>query len=115
MGLGVGGTRQPAGAGGILGENPAKAEYEAYGVELVSPGEGIARLAEAIAILRRMWTDEVFDFTGRYYSLVGTRNEPKPMQPSGPPLLLGGWGDRMLSLVAAEADMWNIPGPPHNT
>lgn len=40
MGIGVGGTHQPPGAGGIAGENPAIAEYEAYGLSLVPPGEG---------------------------------------------------------------------------
>lgn len=115
MGLGVGGTHQPAGAGGIAGENPAIAEYEAYGLSLVPPGEGIARLAETIEILKRMWTEEVFDFDGRYYVLKGNRNEPKPVQRPGPPLLLGGWGTRTLRLIAEHADIWNIPGPPHNS
>lgn len=114
MGLGVGGTHQPAGAGGIAGENPAIAEYEAYGLTLVPPAEGIARLEETITILKRMWTEKEFDFEGRYYTLKGNRNEPKPVQPSGPPLLIGGWGDRTLRLVAEHADIWNIPGPPHN-
>ncbi|KAA2261207.1 LLM class flavin-dependent oxidoreductase [Solihabitans fulvus] len=114
MGLGVGGTHQPAGAGGIAGPNPAVEEYEAYGLTLVPPAEGIARLAETITILRRMWTEDVFDFDGRYYRLRGTRNEPKPVQRPGPPLLIGGWGTRMLRLVAEHADIWNIPGPPHN-
>ncbi|WP_344443145.1 LLM class flavin-dependent oxidoreductase [Kitasatospora nipponensis] len=115
MGLGVGGTRQPPGAGGIAGANPAVAEYEAYGLTLVSPGEGIARLAETIAILKGMWRRDVFDFEGRYYTLRANRNEPKPVQSSGPPLLIGGWGTRTLRLVAEHADVWNIPGPPHNT
>ena len=66
MGLGVGGTHQPPGAGGVAGDNPAAAEYDAYGLALVPPSEGIARLAETIAILRRMWTEEVFDFHGKY-------------------------------------------------
>jgi alkanesulfonate monooxygenase SsuD/methylene tetrahydromethanopterin reductase-like flavin-dependent oxidoreductase (luciferase family) len=114
MGLGVGGTHQPADTGGIAGENPAIAEYEAYGLTLVPPAEGIARLAETVTILKRMWTEDVFDFEGRYYTLKGTRNEPKPVQRPGPPLLLGGWGTRMLRLVAEQADMWNVPGPPHN-
>ncbi|HJQ48548.1 MAG TPA: LLM class flavin-dependent oxidoreductase [Amycolatopsis sp.] len=114
MGLGVGGTRQPPGAGGIAGDNPAVAEYAAYGLPLVSPGEGVARLEETIAILKRMWTEDVFDFNGRYYVLEGTRNEPKPVQRPGPPLLLGGWGTKTLRVVAEHADMWNIPGPPHN-
>jgi alkanesulfonate monooxygenase SsuD/methylene tetrahydromethanopterin reductase-like flavin-dependent oxidoreductase (luciferase family) len=115
MGLGVGGTHQPPGAGGIAGENPAVAEYDAYGVPMVPPAEGIARLAETITILKSMWTQDVFDFHGRYYTLKGNRNEPKPVQRPGPPLLIGGWGTRTLRLVAEQADIWNIPGPPHNT
>jgi alkanesulfonate monooxygenase SsuD/methylene tetrahydromethanopterin reductase-like flavin-dependent oxidoreductase (luciferase family) len=115
MGLGVGGTHQPPDAGGITGENPAVAEYDAYGLTLVPPAEGIARLAETIAILKHMWTEEVFDFHGHYYTLKGNRNEPKPVQQPGPPLLIGGWGTRTLRLIAVHADIWNIPGPPHNT
>ena len=37
MGLGVGGTPQPPNAGGIAGENPAVAEYAAYGLTFVPP------------------------------------------------------------------------------
>ncbi|TQF01690.1 LLM class flavin-dependent oxidoreductase [Kitasatospora acidiphila] len=115
MGLGVGGTQQPPGAGGIAGENPAAAEYAGYGLSLVPPGEGIARLAETLAILRGMWSQDVFDFDGRYNSLSGNRNQPKPVQHPGPPVLIGGWGTRLLRLVAEHADIWNIPGPPHNS
>ncbi|WP_306212192.1 LLM class flavin-dependent oxidoreductase [Actinoplanes sp. RD1] len=115
MGLGVGGTVQPPDTGGIAGENPAVAEYEAYGLTLVPPGEGIERLGETVTILKRMWTESVFDFEGKYYTLKNNRNEPKPVQAGGPPLLIGGWGRRTLGLVAEHADIWNVPGPPHNT
>ena len=115
LGLGVGGTHQPPGAGGIEGANPAIAEYEAYGLSLVPPGEGLARLAETVEILKGMWTRDVFDFEGRHYRLRGIRCEPKPVQRPGPPLLIGGWGTRLLRLVAEHADIWNVPGPPHNT
>ncbi|MET9382086.1 LLM class flavin-dependent oxidoreductase [Streptomyces sp. NPDC002928] len=84
---------------------------DAYGLTLVPPAEGIARLAETITILKSMWTQEVFDFHGRYYTLKGNRNEPKPIQRPGPPLLVGGWGTRTLRLAAEQADIWNIPGP----
>jgi alkanesulfonate monooxygenase SsuD/methylene tetrahydromethanopterin reductase-like flavin-dependent oxidoreductase (luciferase family) len=83
-------------------------------VELVSPAEGVARLDEACTILRRLWTEDVVDFDGKYYHLVENRCAPKPVQKSGPPLLLGGWGQQTLRVVAEHADSWNIPGPPHN-
>lgn len=105
MGLGVGGTHQP-------GPNPAVAEYAAYGLTLVPPAEGIARLAETCTILRRLWTEDVVDFAGPYTTLRDTRCEPKPERRT--PLLIGGWGDRTLRLVAEHADLWNMPGPPHN-
>jgi hypothetical protein len=99
LGIGVGGTHQPSGAGGVAGENPAVAEYEAYGLTLVPPAEGIARLAESADILRRMWTEHVFDHEGRHYRLRGTRNEPKPVQRPAPPPA----ADRRLGNPAAEA------------
>jgi len=114
VGLGVGGTIQPPDTGGVPGANPALAEYRAYGIPLVSPGEGVARLAETATILKRMWTEDVFDFDGPFTTLAGNRNEPKPVQKGGPPLLIGGWGRRTLRVVAEQADVWNMPGPPHN-
>lgn len=113
LGIGVGGTHQPAGTSGIPGDNPGIAEYAAYGLTLVTPGEGIGRLAETLQILRRMFTEDVFDFHGQYYALTCTRNEPKPVQRPGPPVLVGGSGTRLLRLAAEHADIWNIPGPPH--
>jgi alkanesulfonate monooxygenase SsuD/methylene tetrahydromethanopterin reductase-like flavin-dependent oxidoreductase (luciferase family) len=113
LGIGVGGTHQPAGSHGIPGDNPGLAEYAAYGLTLVSPGEGVARLAESLMILRRMFTEEVFDFHGQYYELAGTRNRPGPVQPGGPPILVGGSGTRLLRVAAEHADSWNTPGPPH--
>lgn len=106
LGMGVGGTHQP-------GENPAVREFAAYGLTLVPPAEGIGRLDEACTIFRRMWTEEIFDFDGKYYQLKDVRCEPKPAQPGGPKILIGGWGEKaLLPLIARQADLWNIPGPP---
>lgn len=113
LGIGVGGTHQPPGTNGIPGDNPGIAEYAAYGLDLVSPAEGIGALAESLEILRHMFTEDVFDFHGKYYTLTGTRNQPKPVQQPGPPLLVGGSGTRLLRLAAEHADLWNVPGPPH--
>lgn len=114
LGLGAGGTL-PAGTPRTPDQHPGLAEYLAYGLPVTTPSEGLGKLAETITIVRRMFTEDVFDFDGRYYSLTATRNEPKPVQPGGPPVLIGGSGTRMLRLVAEHADIWNVPGPPHGS
>jgi alkanesulfonate monooxygenase SsuD/methylene tetrahydromethanopterin reductase-like flavin-dependent oxidoreductase (luciferase family) len=106
FGIGVGGSR-------VSGANPAVREFEAYGVPLVSPGEAVRDLAESCQIIRQMWTrDEPFDFDGPSIRLRGAVCEPKPVQRPHPPILIGGFGDRVLRIVAEHADIWNYPGPP---
>jgi alkanesulfonate monooxygenase SsuD/methylene tetrahydromethanopterin reductase-like flavin-dependent oxidoreductase (luciferase family) len=112
LGLGAGGTL-PAGTARTPDQHPGLTEYLAYGLPVTTPAEGLGRLAETICIVRRMFTDASFDFGGRFHSLSGTLNEPKPVQPGGPPVLVGGTGTRLLRLVAEHADIWNVPGPPH--
>jgi alkanesulfonate monooxygenase SsuD/methylene tetrahydromethanopterin reductase-like flavin-dependent oxidoreductase (luciferase family) len=113
LGIGVGGTHQPGPPPPGPAQHNGLAEYAAYGLTTVPPGEGIGRLAEAITIIRRMFTEDEFDFAGRYYTLSGTVSEPKPVQRPGPPVLVGGSGTRLLRVAAEQADIWNVPGPPH--
>ena len=112
FGIGVGGTRVAGRFQDYGGENPAVREFQAYGVPLVAPGEGIAALGESRTIIRRMWTEGPFDFDGRHYRLEGAVCEPKPVQRPHPPILIGGYGERTLRVVARHADIWNVPGPP---
>jgi hypothetical protein len=87
FGIGVGATRVP-------GENPGVREYEAYGLPLVSPREGVEALSESCTIARRLWTEGPFDFDGRHYQLKGAVCEPKPVQRPHPPVLIGGTGEK---------------------
>jgi alkanesulfonate monooxygenase SsuD/methylene tetrahydromethanopterin reductase-like flavin-dependent oxidoreductase (luciferase family) len=66
LGIGVGGTDKPDRPGQEL----AVREYDNYGLPLVPPNEGVERLAEACTIFRRMWTEDLFDFEGRYYTAI---------------------------------------------
>jgi F420-dependent oxidoreductase-like protein len=88
-------------------------EYHAYGFgEHLPPiGERIDRLEEALQICRGLFTAHESSFRGRYYSTDHALNFPRPVQPSGPPILVGGTGEqRMLKLVAQHADISNMLG-----
>jgi alkanesulfonate monooxygenase SsuD/methylene tetrahydromethanopterin reductase-like flavin-dependent oxidoreductase (luciferase family) len=114
LGLGAGGTLA-AGLARTPDSHPGLEEYLAYGLPVSTPAEGLQKLAETIAIVRSMFSKDSFDFTGRHYVLSNARNEPKPVQPGGPPVLIGGTGTRLLRLAAEHADIWNVPGPPHGS
>jgi alkanesulfonate monooxygenase SsuD/methylene tetrahydromethanopterin reductase-like flavin-dependent oxidoreductase (luciferase family) len=60
-----------------------------------------------------MFTEQQPDFTGRHYRIAQARNVPRPLQPGGPPIMIGGSGERRtLKLVAQYADMCNVTGGP---
>ena len=58
-----------------------------------------------------MFTNDVTNFEGRWYTVRDAYNVPKPIQPGGPPVLIGGSGERKtLRLVAQYADACNVFG-----
>jgi F420-dependent oxidoreductase-like protein len=86
-------------------------EHESMGIPLYAPGERIRRLGEACELTRRLWTQPLTDFDGRYYQLSQARLEPKPIQKPHPPFVIGGSGEQLTLRVAARyADIWNFTG-----
>jgi alkanesulfonate monooxygenase SsuD/methylene tetrahydromethanopterin reductase-like flavin-dependent oxidoreductase (luciferase family) len=88
-------------------------EHTAYGIPRYSPGETVRRFGEACEIIRRLWTEPVVNFEGRYYQLKEAYCEPKPVHKPMPPFVLGGRGEQLtLRVVAQYAEVWNCPGLP---
>jgi F420-dependent oxidoreductase-like protein len=88
-------------------------EHVGYGFDFPSARERLDRLEEAVQICRAMFRDERPTFDGRYYRTADARNVPKPLQSGGPPIMIGGGGEkRTLRLVAQYADMCNVSGGP---
>ncbi|HYA99446.1 MAG TPA: LLM class F420-dependent oxidoreductase [Ktedonobacteraceae bacterium] len=86
-------------------------ESNMYGIPLYTPGERIRRLGEACEVVKRLWTETVANFDGKYYQLQDARCEPKPVQKPYPPFVIGGSGEQLtLRVVAQYANIWNFAG-----
>jgi F420-dependent oxidoreductase-like protein len=87
-------------------------EHDALGFEFPPVPERMDRLEEAVQICRLMFREEAPSFAGRHYRIEEANNVPRPVQPGGPPIMIGGSGPkRTLRLVAQYADLCNIGGP----
>lgn len=84
------------------------AECRAYGIPFPPVGTRMKQLGETVQILKQLWTQERATFHGEYYTLDNAVCAPKP--PQQPlPLWIGGQGEqRLLRLVAEEANGWNM-------
>ena len=91
-----------------LGAGWTRTEYDALGMPFDSPGTRIERLGEAVKILRGTFGEEKYSFTGKHYQVTDLAIRPRPVRPSGIPIVLGGGGKKMLSLAAREADIVSI-------
>jgi F420-dependent oxidoreductase-like protein len=86
-------------------------EHDALGFAFPSVKERMDRLEEAVQICRLMFREDAPSFEGRYYTIRQARNLPRPIQAGGPPIMIGGGGEkRTLRLVAQYADMCNVSG-----
>ena len=94
----------------ILGIGAAWNEEEsrAYGYPWPSATERFERLEDALRICRSMFTQQRSTVQGTVHHVEGAINVPQPVRQGGPPILVGGGGERKtLRLTARYADMWN--------
>ena len=93
-----------------LGAGWQQNEHEAYGLDYGSVGSRLDRLEEACQIIKGLFGNDHFSFSGKYYQLQDAPLEPKPQQ-TKMPLMIGGGGEkRTLKITAQYADEWNVWG-----
>jgi F420-dependent oxidoreductase-like protein len=104
-----------SGGRAILGLGAAwnDAEHLGYGFEFPAIGERMDRLDEALTIIKLMFTEERPSFEGKHYRIERALNSPRPLQPGGPKILIGGGGEkRTLRLLARHGDIGHWFGGP---
>jgi alkanesulfonate monooxygenase SsuD/methylene tetrahydromethanopterin reductase-like flavin-dependent oxidoreductase (luciferase family) len=78
---------------------------EAYGGPRRSPGGALEAIAEAVEVIRKVWSgDRNLRFEGQHYRLRGAHSGPVPAHPIG--IWLGVTGPRALKLTGQVADGW---------
>jgi alkanesulfonate monooxygenase SsuD/methylene tetrahydromethanopterin reductase-like flavin-dependent oxidoreductase (luciferase family) len=77
-----------------------------------APGDHrVDRFEEALQIIVPLLRTGHVDFAGKYYQARNCELRPRGPRPSGPPIMIGAKGPRMLRLAATYADLWNAEGP----
>lgn len=78
---------------------------EGYGGPRRAPGQSLTALAEAVDVIRLVWSGErSLRYSGEHYRLAGVHSGPVPVHPVG--IWLGVFGPRALSLAGRVADGW---------
>ena len=88
-----------------IGGHPA--EHRAYGIPFPDAPERVARLGEAIAVLRALWNGGPVTRPSRFYPLVEAHAFPVPIPP--PPIIVGAESRPGVELAARVGDGWTTP------
>jgi probable F420-dependent oxidoreductase len=78
-------------------------EFAVTGASMARRG---ARASEYVAVLHELWSDGLSEFSGEFYEIPRGTVLPKPVQPGGPPVLLGGLARAALERAGRIADGW---------
>lgn len=93
-----------------LGGGASDEEFRAFGVGVPSARDKVDGLADAVEVIRALWTAPAATYAGRLHHVVDAPMEPKPTRRV--PIWLGTFGPRALALTGRVADGW-IPSLGH--
>ncbi|MBT3745695.1 MAG: TIGR03621 family F420-dependent LLM class oxidoreductase [Actinobacteria bacterium] len=91
-----------------IGAGWKSSDYHHSGISFDSPSIRIARLAEAITVLKGCFAEGPFSFDGEFYTIKDLDGQPSCLQNPHPPLILGGGGKKMLTLAAQQGDIVGV-------
>lgn len=88
-----------------VGAGWTRAEFEMMGIPFPDVSTRLAMMDEAVAIMRALWREERVTYDGAHYQVRDAVCLPRPVQPGGPPIMLGGSGNGILRRAGTWADI----------
>jgi alkanesulfonate monooxygenase SsuD/methylene tetrahydromethanopterin reductase-like flavin-dependent oxidoreductase (luciferase family) len=88
-----------------IGIGGAPKEHAAYGIDFPAPPERVARLEEAVAVIRALWTGGPVTRESPFYPLHDAHAHPLPDPP--PPIIVGGETAAGARLAGRIGDGWS--------
>ncbi|HTD64034.1 MAG TPA: TIGR03621 family F420-dependent LLM class oxidoreductase [Verrucomicrobiae bacterium] len=88
-----------------IGAGWNKRDYQQLGMPYDNAKVRVDRMEEAVALIKRLWTEEKVTHEGPHYRVREAMVRPRPTQRPHPPLMIGASGPRMLRIAAREAQI----------
>lgn len=95
-----------------LGAGYLKAEFDALGISFEERG---ARTDEYMDAMRVLWTSDAPSFEGQFVKFHGIQSRPKPVQPGGPPYVIGGTSRAAFRRAVTQCQGWYGFAMDHDT
>jgi FMNH2-dependent dimethyl sulfone monooxygenase len=102
------------GGGGRLSLNVVSSwwadEARKYGVQFEQHDDRYARTAEWLEIIDRLWHDDHFSFSGKYYRVDDAVMQPKPRTHPRPMIYAGGESEAAKTMISSLCDAYVMHG-----
>jgi probable F420-dependent oxidoreductase len=86
-------------------------DYQGSGIPFDRGRVRVARLAEAVTLMKRLLTEDEVSFEGTYYRTTKSECRPKTVQQPRPPILIAAGGPKILELAGREAEIVAVIPP----
>lgn len=88
----------------VLGIGAGEAmNLDPYGIPWDKP---VSRMAEAIVVIKELWTEDSVDYTGEFFKLKEAFLSPKPLQRPHPPIWVAANSPKTMKIAAELAEGW---------
>lgn len=91
-----------------IGAGWTRVEFEKLGIDFPDVSTRLRMMDESVEIMRGLWRNDTFSFSGDHYQINDAPSLPKPVQAGGPPLMLGGSGKGILQRAGRYADILHM-------